>query len=147
MRRKNSAPRGWSKFSLPDTTPGERIRKCRVEKGLTQIQLAGLVDAAPTTLSKMERGDTDITVEEAKELADALETSLEYLMNGDTPPVKNEGGGQAALKDGQTVFVAVTQDGGNISVAVFASSESAIKWVESEQKDHGRCRVFAETVY
>ena len=143
MRRRTSAPRGWKKSHLPDTTPGERLRKCRVAKNLTQVQLSFLVDVSPTSLSKLERGGTLISSEDAEIFAEVLETTPEYLLYG---APKNEVENPTA-KDGQTVFVAVTQDGGNISVAVFRSSEDALRWVESEQKDHGRCRVFVETVY
>lgn len=143
MRRKISSPRGWENSHLPDTAPGERLKKCRVAKNLTQVRLSVLVDISPTTISKLERGETFFSAEDAEIFAEALETTSEYLLYG---APKNEGETPTA-KDGQTVFVAVTQDGGNISVAVFRSSEDALRWVESEQKDHGRCRVFAETVY
>ena len=145
MRRRTSAPRGWKNTQFPDTTPGERLRKCRVVKNLTQVQLSFLVNVSPTTLSRLERGEVVISAEDAEIFAEALETTSEYLLYG---APKNEGKAEnPTAKDEQTVFVAVTQDGGNISVAVFASSEAAIKWVESEQKEHWRCRVFAETVY
>lgn len=89
MRKKIALPRGWREC-LPDTTPGERLKKCRVAKNLTQAHLAVLVDIPQTTLSKLERGESFFSTEDAKIFAEALETTSEYLLYG---APKNEGGG------------------------------------------------------
>lgn len=45
---------------------GERIRHLRTEKGLSQEQLAELADLHRTFIGRIERGETNVTLENIK---------------------------------------------------------------------------------
>lgn len=59
---------------------GERIAKRREELGLSQIELARLLDVAPARISDFERGaKTDCNLSTARRLAQVLGVSIDYL--------------------------------------------------------------------
>lgn len=62
---------------------GDRIRKKRIEKGMTLEQLANFLDVGHQAVSKYEKGVvTNIPLERIEALAKALGTTTEYLING-----------------------------------------------------------------
>lgn len=59
---------------------GARIAKRREELGLSQMDLARLLDIAPARISDFERGArTDCNLSTAKRLAQVLGVSIDYL--------------------------------------------------------------------
>ena len=59
---------------------GARIAKRREELGLSQIELARLLDVAPARISDFERGaKTDCNLSTARRLAQVLGVSIDYL--------------------------------------------------------------------
>jgi len=62
---------------------GERIRAIRRERGITQSELAQLLDTHFTSISQIERGLRGVTVQQLVKLANALHvTPNEILLNG-----------------------------------------------------------------
>jgi transcriptional regulator with XRE-family HTH domain len=62
------------------TMIGARITKRREELGLSQMDLARLLDIAPARISDFERGaKTDCNLSTAKRLAQVLGVSIDYL--------------------------------------------------------------------
>jgi transcriptional regulator with XRE-family HTH domain len=61
---------------------GQRIRKSREEKGLTQETLAERLDVSNAYISKIERGKTPINLDRLSELCMVLEETTEYILNG-----------------------------------------------------------------
>ena len=61
---------------------GERIRTLRTEKGLSQEQLAELADLHRTFIGRIERGETNVTLENIKRLAKGLNVPLAKLFAG-----------------------------------------------------------------
>jgi transcriptional regulator with XRE-family HTH domain len=62
------------------TMIGARIAKRREELGLSQMELARLLDVAPARISDLERGvKTDCNLSTAKRLARVLGVSIDYL--------------------------------------------------------------------
>lgn len=61
---------------------GERIKKLRNEKVLTQEELARKAGIPYATLMKIENGQVkNPTVGTLKKIADALEVTVDYLLN------------------------------------------------------------------
>jgi len=61
---------------------GERIRTLRTERGLSQEQLAELADLHRTFIGRIERGETNVTLENIKRLAKGLNVPLVKLFAG-----------------------------------------------------------------
>lgn len=71
---------------------GNLIRYLRIEKNMTQKQLADLMNISDKTISKWERGLGCPDVSLISELSDILKVSLEDLLNGSLSPDKLTGG-------------------------------------------------------
>ena len=59
---------------------GKRVRELRLEKKLSQEELADLADLHFTYVSSVERGERNISIENIAKLAKALECQLKDLM-------------------------------------------------------------------
>ena len=59
---------------------GETIRSVRVDRGISQENLALLADVDRTHVGRVERGDNNVAFLTLKKLADALEISVAQLM-------------------------------------------------------------------
>lgn len=58
----------------------EQIREARLKRGLTQEQLAELIDISPRTYKKYETGKTVPRIQTIRKLCIALNTSSDYLL-------------------------------------------------------------------
>ena len=65
-----------------DTGFSERLRKLRIQKGISQVQLAKQINTNNNYISKYERGDAIPEVKNLKALAEALDVSVDYLYDG-----------------------------------------------------------------
>ena len=63
---------------------GARIKNKRLEKNLTQEQLAEKVDLSAVYIGQIERGERKMTIQTLVKLANVLETSIEELLS-DSP--------------------------------------------------------------
>lgn len=68
--------------------PGRNIAKRRTVLRLRQQDLAALIGADPSTISKMERGEMPPSVKWLLLLAAALETTVSKLVEGIDRPTK-----------------------------------------------------------
>ena len=59
---------------------GERVREVRIEKGLSQEQLAYLADVHRTYIGMIERAEKNITLVNIEKIANALEVKIEDLL-------------------------------------------------------------------
>lgn len=64
---------------------GARVRAARETRGYTELQLAGLIGAAPAFVSLAENGDADIPLYQLMHIADLLMVSLDALVAGPRP--------------------------------------------------------------
>lgn len=79
------------------TTPvfGKRLKSLREDKGLSQSELARMVDASPALINLMESGQRNPSLATLQDLADALGTTIDYLVgradkpSADQVPVGN----------------------------------------------------------
>lgn len=70
---------------------GQRIKKLRVESGLSQAKLAEKTGIAKTTVSSWETGDTQsIDGDNLVSIARELNSTPEYIMTGKNPPSAND---------------------------------------------------------
>lgn len=62
---------------------GENIKKARLEKGYTQVDLVGKVEAKidTTNISRIEKGRTNATIHTLYRISQALEVSLSDICN------------------------------------------------------------------
>ncbi len=59
---------------------GSRIKELRKSQGITQNQLAEIVDVNPSHISNMENAYTKVSLGVLIAVANALETSVDYLL-------------------------------------------------------------------
>lgn len=65
---------------------GDRLRKAREEKKLTQGELADKTGFQPSAISHFESNRRSPSFDNLKKLADALNVSLDYLLGRSAPP-------------------------------------------------------------
>lgn len=79
----------------------ERIKSCRENLHLSQVQLAELAGINPTQLYRYESGKANLRLDVAEKIASALDVSTAWLVHGTLPiaraaqidpPVPTEGG-------------------------------------------------------
>lgn len=68
---------------------GASIKARRVELGLSQDQLAELLDVGPEAISRMERGTVSLTIPKLVELANALKSPVEAFLPGASGSVQS----------------------------------------------------------
>ncbi|BCJ94427.1 transcriptional regulator [Anaerocolumna cellulosilytica] len=59
----------------------ERIRNLRVDKDLTQYQMAEYLNCSQRVYSNYERGEVDVPTQILIKLADFHKTNIDYLLN------------------------------------------------------------------
>lgn len=69
---------------------GQRIRKYRKVKGLSQEQLAEIVDISTTHMSHIETGNTKLSLQVFADLAEALQVNVDSLLNDVIMPNKQQ---------------------------------------------------------
>jgi transcriptional regulator with XRE-family HTH domain len=60
---------------------GKRVREIRISKGLSQRQLGSKLGAANSTISAVETGDRNLTIDMLKRISDALDIDIIALLN------------------------------------------------------------------
>lgn len=63
---------------------GGNLKRIRLEKGVSQLQLAKTVGVTQSMIAQIERGTKSLTMELGKEIADTLDISINDLLK-DTP--------------------------------------------------------------
>ena len=61
---------------------GERLKKARTDKKLTQEKLAEQLDVSIAFLSRIERGNSHISLKRLSEVCDILGVTEGYILNG-----------------------------------------------------------------
>lgn len=61
---------------------GQRIKKARLAKNMTQEQLSEKIDISVAFLSRVERGSSHINLKRLNQICEILEVSEGYLLNG-----------------------------------------------------------------
>lgn len=61
-------------------TIGENIKEIRIERNMSQLQLATAVNVTQSMIAQLERGSKTLTVPLGKELAKVLDVSLMELI-------------------------------------------------------------------
>ena len=72
----------------------ERLKQLRIQKGISQTELAKIVNMHNTHISRYERGESSPSSKALKALADCLDVSADYLFYG-----KEENAAIAKLED------------------------------------------------
>ena len=67
---------------LSNSQVGDRIRKIREEKSLSQTEIAEYIGMTKSSYAKYERGEQDMTMARFIEIADALGVSPDTLFKG-----------------------------------------------------------------
>lgn len=62
------------------STFGKRLRECRKEKGLSQNEVAKLLNTNHSVIGKYERDDVNPSIDAVKRLAELLNTTVAYLV-------------------------------------------------------------------
>ena len=69
-------------MSLDYSIIGERIKKARTQKKLTQEELAEKIDVSVAYLSRVERGDTKINLTRLNQICELLQVSKGQILDG-----------------------------------------------------------------
>ena len=67
---------------------GERLKKARTEKGLTQEKLAEKLDVSIAFLSRIERGSSHISLKRLSQVCDILGVTEGMILNGSSSSSK-----------------------------------------------------------
>ncbi|MCO6498198.1 MAG: helix-turn-helix transcriptional regulator [Chitinophagaceae bacterium] len=70
----------------------DRLKDLRKRKGISQSELAELIEVHFTQVSRYERGETKPNAEAMTKLAKALDTTVDFLMNGTADDVAKDAG-------------------------------------------------------
>ena len=62
---------------------GEKIKKYREIKGITQAEIAELLGVSPATVSKYEAGTLEPNIESIKKISELFEVSIDKLLKDD----------------------------------------------------------------
>jgi len=73
-------------------TFADRLKQLRKKKGLSQADVAKLIDVHYAQVSRYERGETKPNTQAATKLALALEVTVDYLMNGTEDDIMQQAG-------------------------------------------------------
>ncbi len=57
----------------------ERLKELRLEKGVTQIQIAKIVNMSKMAISHWEKGNSEPSIDQLKILANYFDVSIDYL--------------------------------------------------------------------
>ena len=68
---------------------GQRIRQARLNKNLTQEDLAEQIDISVAFLSRIERGNSHVNLKRLNQLCGLLDVSEGYILNGDSSKSTN----------------------------------------------------------
>lgn len=68
---------------------GERLKKARIDKGLTQEKLAEKLDVSIAFLSRIERGSSHISLKRLSQICDILGITEGSILNGSSNNSKN----------------------------------------------------------
>lgn len=68
---------------------GERLKKARLAKDLTQEQLAEKLDVSVAFLSRAERGNVKINLSRITQICDILDVSISNILTGTVSNSKN----------------------------------------------------------
>ena len=71
---------GYNKTEVKTMTVGERIKKARLEKGYTQLQLAEMIGVAKNTITGYETGTREPDSSRITAIANALNVSGDYII-------------------------------------------------------------------
>lgn len=77
---------------LNKTEFADRLKVLRKQKGISQGDLAVLIEVHFTQVSRYERGETKPNAEAMTKLAKALDTTVDFLMNGTADDVVKDAG-------------------------------------------------------
>ena len=72
-----------------EKTLGQRIKECRLRKGMTQENMAEAILTKKSTISAYENDKIDIKISVLKEIATVLDTSVFYLA-GEQEDISND---------------------------------------------------------
>lgn len=70
-----------SRQGAPATHAGERIRLARLQRGLSQENMADLLNLSTTAYGDIERGKTELTLNRLSQIAQVLGTSVVALIS------------------------------------------------------------------
>ena len=76
-------------MALDYTIIGERLKKARNDKHFTQEKLAEKLDVSIAFLSRIERGNSHISLKRLSQICDILGVSEGYILNGTSVTSKN----------------------------------------------------------
>ena len=76
-------------MSIDYTIVGERLKKARLAKHLTQEKIAEQMDVSVAFLSRIERGSSRINLKRLSQLCSILDVSEGYVLSGSSENSKN----------------------------------------------------------
>ena len=135
------------------TTIGERIKKRRLELGMSQDELARIMGyKSRSSINKLETQGQELPIKRVKQLAEALHTTPEYIMGWEEKPKEEkifQFSQEASEKLSRTIKNFSDAINPNIRVAFNNSkiTELILKaMAELDEKDQSKVLNYAETL-
>lgn len=83
----------------------DNLKKLRIQRGLSQQQLADLLHTSQQSIYKYEKGIAEPNLETLKNMADYFETSIDYLAGYTSIPHKIEPVAEYALNSDEQALI------------------------------------------
>lgn len=77
---------------------GERVRLARMNKGISQVQLAKTMQISPHFLSNIEQGKQAMSITTLSDICEALDVSADWILRDSTPGGQRIAEGELAEK-------------------------------------------------
>ena len=84
---------------MNETKTGKLIRETRMDKNITQQELAAILNVSPTTVSKWENGRSLPDISLLEPLASVFELSIDEIIRGERIPHETSGTGEEKSTD------------------------------------------------
>ena len=94
---------------LNKTEFADRLKELRKKRGISQGELAALIEVHFTQVSRYERGETKPNAEAMTKLAKALDTTVDFLMNGTADDVVKDAGLEKELISKRQAHIILSQ--------------------------------------
>ena len=88
---------------------GDRLKAARINKGMTQEQLAAALGIAKSTLTGYEKGNREPDVFKIKKLAETLDVDANYLLGIEKSSPDSNASEEDILKDATDIYNVLNQ--------------------------------------
>jgi len=117
--------KGGMSMEIDYVAIGQRIRKFRLERGLTQERLSEMSGLTPAHFSHVETGNTKVSLPSLLQIASALDVTLDDLVFDNLNHIKH-----VSLKEMDTLLADYTDKEARALISITEAGKSALRYIE-----------------